>query len=84
MHLADSATDEIDHDLAANALNSEQELLYEIEQAIRRILDGTYGKCQVTGKRIPSARLHAVPWTPFRRQVEEELETLRAAELALE
>jgi hypothetical protein len=41
---------------------------------MRRILDGSYGVCEQTGKRIPAARLKAVPWTRFREEVEAQLE----------
>jgi RNA polymerase-binding transcription factor DksA len=78
MYLADSATDEVDHELAASELDAEQNLLYEVEQAIQRIPNGTYGKCELTGKSIPAARLRAVPWTPFTKKVEDELERLRS------
>jgi RNA polymerase-binding transcription factor DksA len=78
MYLADTGTDELDHELAMAELDAEQNLLYEVEQAIQRILDGTYGKCELTGKPIPAARLQAIPWTPFCKEVEEELERLRS------
>jgi RNA polymerase-binding protein DksA len=78
MHLADAATDEFDHELAIGELDAEQNLLYEIEQAIQRIVNGTYGKCELSGKSIPAARLRAVPWTPFTMEVEDELERLRS------
>ncbi len=78
MYLADSATDELDHELAIGELDAEQNLLYEVEQAIQRISNGTYGKCDLTGKSIPVARLRAVPWTPFTKEVEDELERLRS------
>jgi RNA polymerase-binding transcription factor DksA len=78
MHIADSATDELDHELAAGELDAEQNLLYEVEQAAHRILNGTYGKCELTRKSIPAARLRAVPWTPFTKEVEDELERLRS------
>jgi RNA polymerase-binding protein DksA len=71
---ADSATDEFDHDLALGILSREQDALYEVEAAIRRILDGSYGICEETGKPIPVNRLRAVPWTRFTREVEERLE----------
>jgi len=77
MHLADTATDELDHELALGELDAEQNLLYEVDSAIQRILDGSYGKCQVTGKPIPAARLHAVPWTPFCKEVAAKLEGRR-------
>jgi RNA polymerase-binding transcription factor DksA len=74
MHQADSATNEFDRELALSQLSAEQDALYEVEAAMRRILDGSYGLCEQTGKRIPAARLKAVPWTRFRREVEAQLE----------
>ena len=59
---------------ALSLISSEQNALYEIDHAIRRIRDGTYGFCEATGKPIDSARLEAVPWTRFAREVEEQLE----------
>jgi RNA polymerase-binding transcription factor DksA len=70
----DSATDEFDHVLALSLLSAEQNALQEVEEALGRIRDGTYGVCQETGARIPAARLKAVPWTRFTRAVEERLE----------
>ena len=71
---ADSATDESDHDLALSQLSAEQDALYEVNEALRRILAGTYGVCEETGAVIPAARLKAIPWARFTRQVEERLE----------
>jgi DnaK suppressor protein len=42
---------------------------------MRRILDGSYGVCEKRAKRIPAARLKAVPWTRFREEVEARLES---------
>lgn len=74
IHLADSATDELDHDLALAELSAEQEALYEVEEAIHRILDGTYGICELTGKPISTQRLRAAPWARFSRETQERLE----------
>jgi RNA polymerase-binding transcription factor DksA len=74
MHQADSATDEFAHELALSQLSAEQDALYEVEAAMKRITDGGYGLCEQTGKRIPAARLKAVPWTRFREEVEARLE----------
>jgi len=71
---ADSATDEFDHDLSLSKLSRQQAELWEIEQAIRRILNGTYGICEVTGKPIAARRLRSVPWTRYSCKVEAELE----------
>jgi len=74
MDFADSATDELDHNLALATLTAKQDALQEIDEAIRRIANGTYGVCEATGKPIPAARLRAVPWTRFRWEVEALLE----------
>lgn len=61
----DAGTDNFDRDFALSLLSSEQEALNEIEAAIERIHDGTYGTCQVTGNPIAPERLEAVPFTRF-------------------
>jgi RNA polymerase-binding transcription factor DksA len=70
LHPADAATDSFDRDLVLGFATFDQELLYQIDDALGRIADGTYGICQRTGKRIPKERLLAVPWARF--SVEEE------------
>jgi RNA polymerase-binding transcription factor DksA len=74
MSIADSATDEFDHDLALALLSAKQDALNEVNEAIRRIVDGTYGICLETGKPISRARLRAIPWTRFSKEVEAQLE----------
>lgn len=78
--MADSATDESDHDLALGILAREQDALQEVDAALRRILEGGYGVCEETGRPIPAARLRAVPWTRHVREVEVDIE--RAQRLA--
>jgi RNA polymerase-binding transcription factor DksA len=67
---ADSATDEFDHNLTLAALSLKQDALHEIDAAINRIHSGAYGVCEETGKPIPAARLKAIPWARFTREVE--------------
>ena len=74
MSLADSATDEFDHEIALSRLSVDQDALYEVEAAMKRILDGTYGICEQTGRPIPAARLKVLPWTRFRKEVANRLE----------
>ena len=74
MNLADSATDEFDHEIALSRLSVDQDALYEVEAAMKRILDGTYGICEQTGRPIPAARLKVLPWTRFRKEVANRLE----------
>jgi RNA polymerase-binding transcription factor DksA len=74
-HMADAGTDAYDRDIALGLLSSEQDALYEIEQALGRIRNGTYGVCELTGKRIEAARLAAIPWTRFTVAAEQQLES---------
>ena len=64
-HQADAGTDTFDRDFALSLVSSEHDALNEIEEAILRIKDGSFGICEVTNKRIPAARLAAVPFTRF-------------------
>ena len=64
-HMADAGTDNFERDFALNLLSSEQEALFEIEEAIKRIFSGTYGTCMNTGKPISRERLEAVPFTRY-------------------
>jgi RNA polymerase-binding transcription factor DksA len=73
MHMADAATDSYDRDLTLSMLSHEQDAVYEIEEALNRIRNGTYGICELTGRRIPAARLEAVPWTRFTASAERTL-----------
>jgi RNA polymerase-binding transcription factor DksA len=75
MHPADAATDSFDRDLVLGLVSFEQVGVYEINAALKRIEDGTYGICELTGQRIPWPRLEAIPWTRF--TLEAELETER-------
>ncbi len=73
-HQADAGTDEFDRDFALSLVSSEQDALNEIEEAIIRIKDGTYGVCEVTGEAISKERLEAVPFTRFSLQGQSEFE----------
>ncbi|HWH69621.1 MAG TPA: TraR/DksA C4-type zinc finger protein [Candidatus Sulfotelmatobacter sp.] len=74
LHMADAGTDTYDRDFALGMLSSEQDALYQIEQALDRIRNGTYGICELTGKPIEPERLAAIPWTRFSTQAEKQLE----------
>jgi len=94
MHMAYAATDSFDRDLVLGLASFEQEGLYEIDAALKRIEDGTYGICELTGEPIPWERLEAIPWTRFSIEAENQLEgnihphigrlgTVRAGEMEL-
>ena len=53
MHQADAGSDVYDRDFALSLLSQEQDALYEIDQALKRIELGTYGICEMSGKSIP-------------------------------
>jgi RNA polymerase-binding transcription factor DksA len=74
LHMADSGTDNFDRDFALSLLSSDQDAIYEIEEALKRIEKNTYGICELTGKKIPSARLDAIPWTRFTVEAQAQLE----------
>jgi DnaK suppressor protein len=74
LHMADSGTDNFDRDFALSLLSSDQDAVYEIEEALKRIEKKTYGVCELTGKNIPRARLEAIPWTRFTVEAQAQLE----------
>ncbi len=74
LHMADSGTDNFDRDFALSLLSSDQDAVYEIEEALKRIERKTYGICELTGKPIPKARLEAIPWTRFTVEAQAQLE----------
>src|SRR4051812_4764359 len=74
LHMADSGTDNFDRDFALSLLSSDQDAIYEIEEALKRIEKNTYGVCELTNKPIPRARLEAIPWTRFTVTAQAQLE----------
>ncbi len=74
LHMGDSGTDNFDRDLALGMLSSDQEAMFEIEEALRRIEKGTYGVCELTGKKIPKTRLDVNPWARFTVEAQSQLE----------
>jgi RNA polymerase-binding transcription factor DksA len=74
LHMADSGTDNFDRDFALSLLSSDQDAVFEIEEALKRIEKKTYGVCELTGKNIPKARLEAIPWTRFTVEAQAQLE----------
>ncbi|PYL56803.1 MAG: molecular chaperone DnaK [Verrucomicrobia bacterium] len=74
MHQADAGSDAYDRDFALSLLSQEQDALYEIDEALKRIELGTYGKCEMSGKHIPHARLEAIPFARFTVECQSRLE----------
>lgn len=65
LHMADAGTDTFDTEFALGLASNQQQFLYEIDEALKRIEDKTYGKCQNCEKDIPVKRLKALPFAKF-------------------
>jgi RNA polymerase-binding protein DksA len=65
IHMADVGTDNFEQEFTLGLIESERQFLRDIQEALIRIDDGTYGICQGTGKPIPRVRLEAVPWAKY-------------------
>jgi RNA polymerase-binding transcription factor DksA len=76
-HMADAGTDTFDRDFALSMVANEQEALSEIDAAIKRVHDGSYGICEVTQKPISKDRLLAVPFTRYTAEAQKNLERNR-------
>ncbi len=76
-HMADAGTDTFDRDFALSMVANEQEALSEIDAAIKRIHDGSYGVCEITQKPIAKERLLAVPFTRYTAEAQKDLERNR-------
>ncbi len=65
MHQADAGSDAYDRDFALSMLSKEQGSLYEIDEALKRVEDGSYGVCDLCQKPIKHERLEALPFTRY-------------------
>ena len=76
-HLADQGSDEAEYETKLLLSATQKEYLREIDEALQRIEDGTYGVCDVTGKAIGLARLRALPTARLSVEAQEQLENRR-------
>lgn len=65
IHMADIGTDNYEQEFTIGLIQNEQEILKEIDAALRRIENGSYGVCEGTRKPITKTRLKAKPWARF-------------------
>ena len=77
VHMADVGTDVFEQDFTLGMAATEREMVVQIDAALTRIENRTYGVCQATGKPIPKTRLNAKPWAKYT------VEAARAAERGL-
>ncbi len=61
LHMADVASDNYDREFSLNVASGERNTLLDIDEALKRIKDKTYGKCISCGENIAKKRLLAVP-----------------------
>jgi len=73
-HMADMASDVYERDFLLQLASGERELLFKIDDALRRIVDGEYGYCLTCEKKITKTRLKAVPHASYCRDCQEKEE----------
>ena len=73
-HMADMGTDNFDREFALNLVGSEQKLLYEVNEALRRLEKGKFGGCEQCGKSIGRKRLQVIPYVRLCIKCEEKRE----------
>lgn len=62
-HMADQATDDYDVEFSLGRATEDQRLLFKVDEALKRVKEGTYGMCQQCGGKIAKERLKALPYT---------------------
>lgn len=65
LHMADMATDNFDREFNLGLASSEQQILNQIDEALRKMDEGKYGVCETCSKPISQKRLLAVPYARF-------------------
>ena len=73
-HQADEGTDDFNKVISLELSNKEQILLRQVERALEKIDDETYGICDITGEKIPLKRLEAIPYANMTVQAQERME----------
>lgn len=61
IHMADIGSDNFEQEFTLGLIENEEEMLRAIDEALERIEDGTFGKCELCSKAIPKERLKAIP-----------------------
>ena len=62
VHMADMSADTYERELSADLASTEQQVLYQIDEALKRMDEGAYGSCRQCNKPISLSRLKAVPY----------------------
>ena len=73
-HQADEGTDDFDRTISLEVTSKEYSILKQIDRALEKIEEKTYGICDITEKAIPLARLEAVPYANMTVEAQEKIE----------
>ena len=73
-HQADEGTDDFDRTITLEVTGKESDVLRQIDRALTKIEEGTYGKCDLTEEDIPMPRLEAVPYANMTVKAQEKFE----------
>lgn len=73
-HQADQGTDDFDRTISLEVTSREYHILRQIERALEKIDENTYGVCDITGQDIPLPRLEAVPYATMTVKAQEQIE----------
>lgn len=74
LHMADQGTDNFEREFALSLVSTEHDVIYEIDEALHRIENGTYGICEMTGEPIEIARLKVLPYARFSVAAQSQME----------
>jgi RNA polymerase-binding protein DksA len=74
LHMADMGTDNYEQEFTLGLVEKDRQLLREINRALAKIMDGSYGICEGTGKPINKPRLEAQPWAKYSIEYARQLE----------
>lgn len=65
IHMADIGSDNFEQEFTLSLMQTEEDTLQAIENALERIEDNEYGTCEECGGAIKKSRLNAIPYTPL-------------------
>lgn len=78
-HMADLGTDNFDRDMNLGLHGTEQEIMRQVEDALARIKDGSYGSCELCHRDITMKRLKVIPYAQLCLKCQNEQETEKQA-----
>ena len=74
LHMADVASDNYERDFNLGIVSNERKIVMDIDDALKRIDEGTYGVCEMCKKPITKSRLKAIPYARYTKECKEKLE----------